>query len=78
MAVDVITEITIERPVLEVADYAADPGHAPEWYANIASVTWETPPPAQVGTRVTFVANFLGDGSSTPTSSSSWFPANGS
>ncbi len=60
MEVDVQTEIAIRRPCLEVAAYAADPSHAPEWYANIESVEWETEPPARVGARIAFVARFLG------------------
>lgn len=60
VAVDVRTEIDIARPVAEVAAYAADPSHAPEWYVNIESVEWETDPPVRVGTRVGFVARFLG------------------
>ncbi len=59
-AVDVVTEAIIPRPVAEVAGFAADPTNAPEWYANITSVGWETPPPVTVGTRVAFVARFLG------------------
>jgi uncharacterized membrane protein len=60
MAVDVSTAITIERPRDQVAGYAADPARAPEWYVNIKQVDWRTPPPARVGSRVAFVARFLG------------------
>lgn len=60
MSVDVQTEIVIDRPVEVVTAYAADPSTAPEWYANIDSVDWQTPPPATVGSKMTFVARFLG------------------
>jgi len=60
MAVDVLTDIVIDRPRDQVAAYAADPTHAPEWYVNIESVDWKTAPPVRVGSRMAFVARFLG------------------
>ncbi|MDQ6642726.1 MAG: SRPBCC family protein [Actinomycetota bacterium] len=60
MPVDVLTQTMIERPLAVVADYAVDPVNAPEWYANISSVDWETTPPLALGSRLGFVAHFLG------------------
>ena len=60
MPVDVLTETLVGRPLAEVADYAIDPGNAPEWYANIVRVEWETPAPLAVGSRLAFEARFLG------------------
>ncbi|MFN2555883.1 MAG: SRPBCC family protein [Nitriliruptorales bacterium] len=60
MPVNVVTEIVIERPRQEVAAFAADPDNATAWYRNIERVEWRTPRPLTVGSRITFVAQFLG------------------
>lgn len=60
MNVDVTTHIEIARPRTAVAAFVMDPDSAPKWYVNIKSVEWKTPKPAQLGTRVAFVAHFLG------------------
>lgn len=60
MAVDVLTEIVIERPPAAVGAFAADPDNAPKWYSNIKSVEWKTEPGIRVGAKVAFVAQFMG------------------
>ena len=60
MQVDVEVEAVLPFPRVEVAAYAGDPTNAPEWYANITSVTWRTPAPTALGSRMDFQASFLG------------------
>jgi uncharacterized protein YndB with AHSA1/START domain len=60
VAVDVLTETEIARPRAEVAGYASEPDNAPRWYQNITSVAWRSPKPLTVGSRIAFVARFLG------------------
>ena len=60
MSVDVLTSTLIHRPIETVAAFAGDPSNAPNWYVNIKRVEWQTAPPMQIGSRIAFVAEFLG------------------
>lgn len=60
MSVDVATEIMTDRVLEDVAAYTENPDNANAWHVNIKSVEWKTQPPATVGSRITFVAKFLG------------------
>ncbi len=60
MNVDVVTTVVIDRPRPVVSEFAADPDRAPAWYQNIKAVEWKTPPPLAIGSRLAFIAQFLG------------------
>lgn len=60
--VDIQCARTIPRPRREVAAYATDPDNTTSWYSNIKAVEWETPRPLAVGSRLAFIATFLGRG----------------
>jgi hypothetical protein len=60
MAVDVSAEIEIARPRSEVAAFASDPRNAPVWYHRINEVRWNSAKPLAAGSRIVFVAEFMG------------------
>jgi hypothetical protein len=57
--VRVTNAIIIDRPRSEVAAFATDPARAREWYTDVRDVRWNRKPVA-VGSRLAFVAAFLG------------------
>ncbi len=60
MHVDAVSELIIAARVEQAAAFAADPENAPLWYQNISSVEWLTPKRVELGSKVAFVARFLG------------------
>jgi uncharacterized membrane protein len=60
MPVNVETAIEIACSPAAVAAYASDPDNAPAWYENITSVEWKSSKPVGIGSRIEFVAQFLG------------------
>jgi hypothetical protein len=59
MQVQVLSVIEIDRPRGEVAAFAIDPARARDWYGDVRDVRWNRQPVA-VGSRLAFVAAFLG------------------
>ena len=60
MRVDVSTSIDITVPRDLVSAFAGNPSNAPDWYVNIRSVEWRTDPDVVIGSRIDFIAHFLG------------------
>ena len=51
---DVLTNIEIDRPRSEVADYVSDPENATEWSQNISKAEWKSPKPLSAGSEFAF------------------------
>jgi len=60
MTVDVQTAIEIDRPRPLVAAFSADADNATRWYQNIRAVEWKSSKHLAVGSRIAFLAQFLG------------------
>jgi hypothetical protein len=60
VAVDVRTEIVIDRPRTDVAAYASNPDNAMVWYQNVKDVRWNSAKRLEVGARIVFAAQFMG------------------
>ena len=58
--IDVTTQIIIKCSQSRVFEYASNPDNAPLWYVNIKSVEWRTPKPLNLGSQISFKAQFLG------------------
>lgn len=60
MSLDVSSTVIVRRPRDAVAAFAADPDNAPLWYVNIKAVEWRSSRPLDIGSRVAFIARFVG------------------
>jgi uncharacterized protein YndB with AHSA1/START domain len=52
--------IVIHRPIEEVFDYVSDQRNTPQWQSGLVEVRRTTEGPLGVGTKHTFVRNFMG------------------
>jgi uncharacterized protein YndB with AHSA1/START domain len=57
---DVLTQIVIDRPRSEVADYVSDPENATEWSQHVSKAEWKSPKPLSAGSEFAFEAR-VGD-----------------
>jgi len=60
LAIDVSTEIIIERSAAEVARVFADPSMLPRWLGEETEIAWDGVPAFEPGARFTFHAKFHG------------------
>jgi hypothetical protein len=60
LALDVISEVTVDAPRFEVAEYAASPDNAAAWRARITGVQWISAPRLRAGSRMAFTVRVMG------------------
>ena len=60
MAIDVKSQLMINKPKAEVVSYALDPHNDPLWVSGIVESKMITDPPVAQGSQVDRVASFLG------------------
>ena len=60
MTISLTLEVTVNRPIDEVAKFVMDPGNDPTWLSGIKSARALSDLPLRVGTRVERMAKFLG------------------
>ncbi len=60
MNVDVVNEISIDRPIGPVSAFAADPTNAPHWYGRVRSVEWLSEPVVREGSTFRFTVDTFG------------------
>lgn len=64
MSVDVAVDVVIERSRSDVASFAGDLSKAGQWYENVESAEWLTPPPIAAGSKAQLLVNGFGKTSS--------------
>ena len=58
--ISIRNEIVINKPILEVSNYASDPENSIKWCKKIISVQWKTPKPIQLNSKISYKSKFMG------------------
>ncbi len=58
--ISIRNEIVINKPILEVSNYASDPTNSIKWCKRIISVQWKTPKPIQLNSKISYKSKFMG------------------
>lgn len=58
--ISIRNEIVINKPILEVSNYSADPTNSIKWCKRIISIQWKTPKPIQLNSKIAYKSKFIG------------------